>query len=403
MASDFPEHPTLHAQLTRASGGYAATLTLPGTDDRQTFTGQDLDDARAQVADATRDYLRRTVGRPGRLLVEDPDGTWELGVPHDNTPLVALSQPPAADAEDTTSADVTLHARVRPRPGGHRATLMLPGGDPQTFTATDLDDARAQVADATRDYLRRTVGRPGRLLVDDPDGVWLLGVPHDDSPLVSLPLEGAAQPRPRRRARPAKPRSRRSRDARPPRARSRVLAVVALTAVVVILAAATVALLDPMHRPAAHANERVGASAAAATHSATASERAAKAPAHAPRPQHHSRSISRQSRHASRTASRGRHAAHTRRSPDRSRPPHSTRPIPHQADESQVTSPSEPSTTPPAETPAPVETTPAPVETTPAPGYTPPSTGAPPSPSDSGPTGPTGSGSQGSNCDPQCS
>jgi hypothetical protein len=413
MGSAFPEQPRLHAELMRDRDGYTAFLTLPGSDDRQTFVAADLDDARRRVTNASREYLRRTVGRPGRLLVNDPDGIWELGVPTDDGPLVAISSTPAA-VEDLSST-ITLHARVRQRPGGHTATLMLPSAAPETFTATDLDDARVRVADAAREYLRHTVGRPGRLLVDDPDGIWLLGVPTDDSPLVPLPLEESTPPRPRRR--PRFSRVRRRSDTGPRRTRSRVLAVAALSAVVVILGVATVALLNPERHQRAHANEAsIGAPATTHTYPATAPH-SSKTRAHS-QALHHVHASARQPRRPTRTASRRHHQAHPQPSPRRLPTHHRTerhshpdatppptaanvRPAPSPAE----TTPAPVKTTPePVDsTPAPVQTTPAPVETTPAPVSPPPASSAPASPGGASPAGPTGSGSQGGNCDPQCS
>ncbi len=107
--SRFPETPTIEAELVRSDwGAYKATLTLPGGHD-ETLAGDDLDAVREQVIGAARGYLRRQVGRPGRLRVQDPDGTWLLGVPLDDSDLVPLtastmSEPAAATAPRPAAA-----------------------------------------------------------------------------------------------------------------------------------------------------------------------------------------------------------------------------------------------------------------------------------------------------------
>ena len=92
----FPDSPTVRAVLVRSEWGhYRASLTLPGGR-TQTITSDQLDGARAKVIDATRTYLAAEVRHPGRLHVEDPEGRWLLGVPHDGGDLVPLPDLPAA-------------------------------------------------------------------------------------------------------------------------------------------------------------------------------------------------------------------------------------------------------------------------------------------------------------------
>ena len=165
---------------------------------------------------------------------------------------------------DTFPDSATVRAvLVRSEWGHYRATLTLPGGRTQTITSDELDGARAQVIDATRTYLAAEVRHPGRLHVEDPEGRWLLGVPHDGGDLVPLPDLPAApplSPRPPARLRPCcppvppPPGRRRARAARPsvrrppPSSSRRVVAVAAL-AVAVLLVAGIVDLTHSTRSP----------------------------------------------------------------------------------------------------------------------------------------------------------
>ena len=169
---------------------------------------------------------------------------------------------------DTFPDSPTVRAvLVRSEWGHYRANLTLPGGRTQTITSDQLDGARAQVIDATRSYLAAEVRHPGRLHVEDPEGRWLLGVPHDGGDLVPLPDPPAApplSPRPPARppvlpSRPAPP-GRRGRAARPsvrrppPSSSRRVVAVAALAAAVLLVAAIvdlTHSTSSPRRAPAA--------------------------------------------------------------------------------------------------------------------------------------------------------
>ena len=116
--ASFPEDPTLRADLVRGeSGEYTTTLTLPGGQ-RQTFASDELDEARSRVIAAVRAYLAEEVGHPARLRVEDPDGSWLLGIPHDNSALVPLPDPPGE--QPRPRSDSTPRARLT------AATPMLP-------------------------------------------------------------------------------------------------------------------------------------------------------------------------------------------------------------------------------------------------------------------------------------
>ena len=164
---------------------------------------------------------------------------------------------------DTFPDSATVRAvLVRSEWGHYRATLTLPGGRTQTITSDELDGARAQVIDATRTYLAAELRHPGRLHVEDPEGRWLLGVPHDGGDLVPLPDLPAAPPLTARPAaptpvlpsRPAPPGRRRGRAARPsvrrppPSSSRRVVAVAAL-AVAVLLVAGIVDLTHSTRSP----------------------------------------------------------------------------------------------------------------------------------------------------------
>jgi len=116
--ASFPEDPTLRADLVRGeSGEYTTTLTLPGGQ-RQTFASDELDEARSRVIATVRAYLAEEVGHPARLRVEDPDGSWLLGIPHDNSALVPLPGPPGEQPRPRSDST--------PRPRLTAATPVLP-------------------------------------------------------------------------------------------------------------------------------------------------------------------------------------------------------------------------------------------------------------------------------------
>jgi len=116
--ASFPEDPTLRADLVRGeSGAYTTTLTLPGGQ-RQTFASHELDEARSRVIAAVRAYLAEEVGHPARLRVEDPDGSWLLGIPHDNSGLVALPDPAGEQPRPRSASP--------PRPRPTATTPVLP-------------------------------------------------------------------------------------------------------------------------------------------------------------------------------------------------------------------------------------------------------------------------------------
>jgi hypothetical protein len=157
---------------------------------------------------------------------------------------------PAMTDLDTFPDSPTVRAvLVRSEWGHYRASLTLPGGRTRTMTSDQLDGARAQVIDMTRAYLAAEVGHPGRLQVEDPEGRWLLAVPHDGEDLVPLsePLSAPPlNPRPPARkpvlpSRPAVPGRRapatRSSVRRSPSLSSRrVVAGAALAAAVLVVA-----------------------------------------------------------------------------------------------------------------------------------------------------------------------
>lgn len=88
---------------------------------------------------------------------------------------------------DEIPSDPTLAATVaRTSWGQYGATLTLPDGQEHTFAGADLDTIRTRVLEDARSYLANHVGHPGRLEVTDPDGTWLLGIPHDGGELVAI-------------------------------------------------------------------------------------------------------------------------------------------------------------------------------------------------------------------------
>jgi hypothetical protein len=88
---------------------------------------------------------------------------------------------------DEIPSDPTLAATVaRTSWGQYGATLTLPDGQQHVFAGADLDSIRTRVLEDARSYLATQVGHPGRLEVTDPDGTWLLGIPHDGGDLVAI-------------------------------------------------------------------------------------------------------------------------------------------------------------------------------------------------------------------------
>jgi len=84
-------------------------------------------------------------------------------------------------------SDPTLAATVaRTSWGQYGATLTLPDGQEHVFAGADLDSIRTRVLEDARSYLASHVGHPGRLEVTDPDGTWLLGIPHDGGDLIAI-------------------------------------------------------------------------------------------------------------------------------------------------------------------------------------------------------------------------
>ena len=145
--------------------------------------------------------------RAPRASAAPPAARSRLVVAMDHDAHRSVTSPtrgPAMTVPDTFPDSPTVRAvLVRSEWGHYRASLTLPGGRTQTITSDQLDGARAQVIDATRSYLAAEVRHPGRLHVEDPEGRWLLGVPHDGGDLVPLPDLPAAPPlTPRPPARP---------------------------------------------------------------------------------------------------------------------------------------------------------------------------------------------------------
>lgn len=187
---------------------------------------------------------------------------------------------------DEIPSDPTLAATVaRTSWGQYGATLTLPDGEEHVFSGADLDGVRARVLEDARAYLASQVGHPGRLQVTDPDGTWLLGVPHDGGELVAIssapapspPISGHGVPTgvptttarpmllPSRPAIPARGRGRRRRASSGAHwnTSSRRLAILALIAAV-ILGLVLVQALD-----------RNGSSATAAKHTQSPAEKPA--------------------------------------------------------------------------------------------------------------------------------
>lgn len=88
---------------------------------------------------------------------------------------------------DEFPIDPTLAAIVaRTSWGQYDATLTLPDGQEHAYSGAELTRIRASVLEDARSYLAAKVGHPGRLEVTDPDGTWLLGIPHDGGELVAI-------------------------------------------------------------------------------------------------------------------------------------------------------------------------------------------------------------------------
>jgi hypothetical protein len=308
--------------------------------------------------------------------------------------------PPNAAAFPTTPV---LEARLqRVCPGDYRGTLETPDSPRKSFTSDRLDDLRHQVLSAARAHLRSEIGHPGRLAVEDPDGNWLFGVPHDGgdlvpltqpppSPAPSLPVpdpEATRVPRPVFSARrPRTPRRQRSANKSGSSSR-RLVALVALAFVVVCFALVLSTLHHPHARAAADHSTPV-----TPAHATTSSRRPSRqavvahrrSPAHpTPEASHHDRrhpsgpalrARRTRARHAKRPAPRKR--AHPQRSGSRTASRHGPRP---------VTRASAPTTsTPPTvvANPAPTATPPTPTATPPTPPVTTPTHSTTPSDSQS--------------------
>jgi hypothetical protein len=173
---------------------------------------------------------------------------------------------PETDSTDHFPAWPVLVARLTQNVWTSKvqATLELPDGQAQDIQAPNMAEAREQVIDAVRTYLRSDVRHSGRLRVLEPDAEWLLGIPLDPdaavvdlSPTAAVPAAIPSLPRSQNRSAPisstptltrpvlAAGRTRRSRDRRPLIARL----LVAL-ALLVVVAAFVVVILDDTHHSA---------------------------------------------------------------------------------------------------------------------------------------------------------
>jgi hypothetical protein len=376
----------MRAQLAeRTDGAVAVTLELPDGA-VESLGAPDPTEARAELLAATRRFLHQE-GHPfGRLTVVEGHREWELAVPVNpaQEPVVLTSAVhphrngrPSAPPNEMP----TLHARVLQTSwGDYEATLTLPGGQQQTLTGDELDDTRGQVIDAARNYLQTEVGHPGRLRVEDPDGSWLLGVPHDDSDLVHL--SGTATPAPV--PTPVPPRR-----ATPGR---RMAATGAIVLALLAVAGIAEAVQGPSSKPAAHraaATRRTATTVSVGIPTVTGSvSTSITTPVahHPPRPTPRPRP--RRASHAAAPATANPAATHLS-------------PSPPQAPAPAVLQPRAPATTPRAYQPAAVPA-PAPAPNQPQPSQ-PVAVSQPSQPQPSQPAGPTGFGHViGKNCNPQC-
>ncbi|MGH3262335.1 MAG: hypothetical protein ACRDNS_10090 [Trebonia sp.] len=185
----FPRSRMLRAELVRHGHRYGATLELPDGSREDLAAGSETD-VRAEVLAAARRFLHQE-GQPfGRLTVADPDRMWELALPVDaaQEPVVLREAVrTGAGPASEFPAQATLAATVaRTRGGQYGATLTLPDGQQRVFAGAELDSVRARVLEDARRYLATEVGRPGRLEVTDPDGSWVLGIPHDGGELLAI-------------------------------------------------------------------------------------------------------------------------------------------------------------------------------------------------------------------------
>lgn len=234
----FPRSVVFRAELVRDAGGYTATLELPDGS-LEDLSAESEVDARADLLAAVRRFLDQHGHQFGRLTVADPDHSWELVLPadHGQEPVVlgevaristdpvdsargpVNGEPPPSAQTDGFPADPTLAATIaRTGWGQYSATLTLPDGQEQAFAGAELDTVRSRVLEDTRSYLATRVRHAGRLEVTDPDGTWVLGVPHDGGHVVALESASALTapliartgvPRPSRPPRVRSPRSRR--------------------------------------------------------------------------------------------------------------------------------------------------------------------------------------------------
>ncbi len=234
----FPRSVVFRAELVRDAGGYTATLELPDGS-LEDLSAESEVDARADLLAAVRRFLDQHGHQFGRLTVADPDHSWELVLPADDgqEPVVlgevaristdpvdpargpVNGEPPPSAQTDGFPADPTLAATIaRTGWGQYSATLTLPDGQEHAFAGAELDTVRGRVLEDTRSYLATRVRHAGRLEVTDPDGTWVLGVPHDGGDVVALESASALTtpriartgvPRPSRPSRVRSPRSRR--------------------------------------------------------------------------------------------------------------------------------------------------------------------------------------------------
>ena len=234
----FPRSVVFRAELVRDAGGYTATLELPDGS-LEDLSAESEVDARADLLAAVRRFLDQHGHQFGRLTVADPDRSWELVLPADDgqEPVVlgevaristdpvdsargpVNGEPPPSAQTDGFPADPTLAATIaRTGWGQYSATLTLPDGQEHAFAGAELDTVRGRVLEDTRSYLATRVRHAGRLEVTDPDGTWVLGVPHDGGDVVALESASALTapliartgvPRPSRPPRVRSPRSRR--------------------------------------------------------------------------------------------------------------------------------------------------------------------------------------------------
>ena len=159
--SPFPDSPILEAELVRTEwGDYKATLILPDGQ-HETLSGDQLDAVRQRVIGVARGYLRTQVGHAGRLRVQDPDGTWLLGVPLENSDLIPLTattiSPPAAAAAAAATATTAAASGPPSRRSAHATRAARSASSPECHPAPSRAAPRAP-----RPTLHRRTPRRGR-------------------------------------------------------------------------------------------------------------------------------------------------------------------------------------------------------------------------------------------------